>query len=136
MKARRAELFKVLSVETRVRIIELLKTKGALGACEIAKTLGITPSAVSQHLRTLRQAGLVRNERKGYWIPHSIDEDAMEQCRRVLDKVCACGCGRRGRRSGEASRSPEVEVAALRRRERELEKELGKIRARVEQLKG
>ncbi len=132
MADRRAELFKALSVGTRVKIIELLKTKGPLGASEIAGTLGVTPSAVSQHLKILRHAGLVRNERKGYWIPHAVDADAMERCRRVLEKVCNCGCmgGRR------VTRCDEDDVAALRRRERELSKELGRIRARVKQLAG
>lgn len=75
-----SEIFKVLGVETRVRIIELLKSKGPLGANNIAETLGITPSAVSQHLKILRQAGLVRSERKGYWIPYSINVEALEDC--------------------------------------------------------
>jgi DNA-binding transcriptional ArsR family regulator len=132
MADRRAELFKALSVESRVNIIELLKKKGPLGASEIAGTLGVTPSAVSQHLKILRQAGLVRNERKGYWIPHSVDVDAMEQCRRVLDSVCNCGCMEGCR----VSRDDEDGVAALRRRERELTKELRRIRAKVKKLAG
>jgi len=73
-----SEMFKVLAVETRVKIIELLKSKGPLGAKNIAGLVGITPAAVSQHLKILRQAGLVRSERKGYWIPYSIDEEALE----------------------------------------------------------
>ena len=46
-----AEMFKVLGVETRVRIIELLKSKGPLGANNIAERIGVTPAAVSQHLK-------------------------------------------------------------------------------------
>jgi DNA-binding transcriptional ArsR family regulator len=130
MADRRAELFKALSVETRVKIIELLKRRGPLGASEIAETIGVTPSAVSQHLKVLRHAGLVRNERKGYWIPHSVDVEAMEQCRRILERVCSCGCMKGCR----VSRDDEDDVAALRRRERELSKELHRVRARVKQL--
>ncbi len=48
-----SEMFKVLGVETRVKIIELLKSKGPLGVKAIAEKLSITPSAVSQHLRIL-----------------------------------------------------------------------------------
>ncbi|MEE8480050.1 MAG: metalloregulator ArsR/SmtB family transcription factor, partial [Desulfobacterales bacterium] len=66
-----SEIFKVLSVETRVKIIELLKAQGPLGAKDIAATIGITTAAVSQHLKILKQAGLVRSERKGYWIPYT-----------------------------------------------------------------
>ena len=64
-----AEIFKVLSVETRVKIIELLKANGALGVKEISERLGLSSPAVSQHLKILKQAGLVRSERRGYWIP-------------------------------------------------------------------
>jgi predicted transcriptional regulator len=42
-----AELFKVLGVDTRIRIIEILKQKGPLGANEMSEMLGITPSAVT-----------------------------------------------------------------------------------------
>ena len=132
MRAKAAELFKALSVETRVKIIELLKKRGPLGASEIAETLGVTTSAVSQHLKVLRHAGLVRNERKGYWIPHSVDVDAMEQCRSILERVCNCGCMEGCR----VSRSDDDDVPALRRRERELSKELRRIRARVKRLAG
>src|SRR5210317_641664 len=92
MNTEPSEIFKVLSVETRVKIIELLKTQGPLGAKDISSTIGITTAAVSQHLKILKQAGLVRSERKGYWIPYSIDEKAMENCRQVLNEVCTCGC--------------------------------------------
>ena len=69
MQIEPSEMFKVLAVETRVKIIDLLKTEGPLGAKKISELLGITPAAVSQHLRILRQVGLVRSERNGNWIP-------------------------------------------------------------------
>ena len=49
-----SEMFKVLSVDTRVRIIELLKFKCPLGANNIAELIGVTSAAVSQHLKILR----------------------------------------------------------------------------------
>ncbi|MCK5268308.1 MAG: winged helix-turn-helix transcriptional regulator, partial [Spirochaetes bacterium] len=87
-----SEMFKALAVETRVKIIELLKSEGPLGAKKIAELVGITPAAVSQHLRILRQVGFVRSERNGYWIPYSIDEEALQNCRDVLTEICTCGC--------------------------------------------
>ena len=68
METKQAELFKILGVDSRIRIIELLKLRGPLGVNKMSKSLGITPSAVSQHLKILKHAGLVRNERKGYWL--------------------------------------------------------------------
>ncbi|HEX9715099.1 MAG TPA: metalloregulator ArsR/SmtB family transcription factor [Desulfurivibrionaceae bacterium] len=127
-----AEIFKVLSVETRVKIIELLKANGALGVKEISNRLGITLPAVSQHLKILKQAGLVRSERQGYWIPYSINEDAMEGCREILNEVCSCGCQGSGRfKEKELSKAS---LEALKKYEIELQKELSIVRGRVSEI--
>src|SRR3989338_2171742 len=127
-----AEIFKVLSVETRVKIIELLKANGALGVKEISKKLGITLPAVSQHLKILKQAGLVRSERQGYWIPYSINEEAIEGCREILNEVCTCGCQGSGRfKEKELSKAS---LEALKQYEIELQKELNVVRGRVGEL--
>jgi len=86
-----AELFKILSVDKRIEIIELLK-KDPMSVNAIAETLGITQSAVSQHLRVLKSAGLVRDKRQGYWIYYSLNKDSLEKCRQRLNRICTCGC--------------------------------------------
>ncbi len=122
----------MLSVETRVKIIELLKGQGPLGAKEIAATIGITTAAVSQHLKILKQAGLVRSERKGYWIPYTIDEKAMENCRQILNEVCTCGCQGTGKfRESEPERS---NLESLKKYEEELRNELSTVRQRLKEL--
>ncbi len=128
-----SEIFKVLGVETRVRIIELLKSKGPLGAKNIAEALGITPAAVSQHLKILRQAGLVRSERKGYWIPYSINVEALEDCRSILNEVCTCGCKGTGRfKEQELNKA---RLTSLMKYEKELKKELQNIRERISETR-
>ncbi len=127
-----SEIFKVLSVETRVKIIELLKAQGPLGAKDIGATIGITTAAVSQHLKILRQSGLVRSERKGYWIPYSIDEKAMENCRQILTEVCTCGCQGNGKfREVELNNSS---LESLKKYEKELKKELINVLKRIKEL--
>jgi len=128
-----SEIFKVLSVETRVKIIDMLKGQGPLGAKEISETIGITTAAVSQHLKILRQAGLVRSERKGYWIPYSIDEKAMENCREILNEVCTCGCQGTGKIKEYESKRTNME--SLKKYEDELKKELNTVRQRLKELK-
>jgi DNA-binding transcriptional ArsR family regulator len=86
-----AELFKILSVDTRIEIIEMLKIKD-MHVNELAEALKITPSAVSQHLRILKSADLVKNERKGYWISYSLNREILGRCRQRLNRVCTCGC--------------------------------------------
>jgi DNA-binding transcriptional ArsR family regulator len=86
-----ADLFKLLSVDKRIEIIELLK-KGSMSVNALAEALGITQSAISQHLRVLKAAGLVTDERQGYWIYYSLNRDALEKCRQRLNRICTCGC--------------------------------------------
>lgn len=125
------DMLKVLAVETRVKILELLKTQGALGSKELAGNLGITPAAVSQHLRLLRQAGLVRRERKGYWIPYSLNEEALEKCGQQIAEICTCGCQGSGPwRQKELSAA---DLASLKRYEKELEQELETVRQRIQE---
>jgi ArsR family transcriptional regulator len=84
-----AALFKALGVETRLNILELLKRRSPIGTKEIARQLGISTAAVSQHLKILKQVGIVRSRREGYWIPYSIDEDALEHCSMMIDRICS-----------------------------------------------
>ena len=133
MNVQPSEMFKVLSVETRVKIIDLLKSKGPMGAKKIAELLAITPAAVSQHLKILRHAGLVRSERKGYWIPYSIDEGALENCGKILNQVCTCGCQGTGRFREKELSTANLEL--LRKYEKELQNELRVVRERVKKIK-
>ena len=129
MEMEPSEMFKVLGVDTRVKIIDLLKSEGPLGAKKMAEVIGITPAAVSQHLRILKQAGFVRSERNGYWIPYSIDEKALQDCRDVLTEICTCGCDGTGEfRAKELS---DATLESLKRYESEMEKELRIVRERI-----
>jgi len=119
-------------VETRIRIIDLLKSKGPLGAKNIAELIGITPAAVSQHLKILRQAGLVRSERKGYWIPYAIDEEALENCRQILNDICTCGC--RGTGKFKEKELNDSNLDSLKRYEKELRNELRIVRERMNEI--
>ena len=132
MKLIPSEMFKVLAVETRVRIIDLLKSRGPLGAKNIAELVGITPAAVSQHLKILRQSGLVRSERKGYWIPYSIDEEALENCRQILNEVCTCGC--RGTGKFKEKELGNASLESLKKYKKELQNELRTVQERIKEI--
>ncbi len=132
MKLEPFEVLKALAVETRVKIIDLLKSKGPLGAKNIAEVIGITPAAVSQHLKILRQAGLVRSERKGYWIPYTINEEALENCRQILNDICTCGC--RGTGKFKEKELNDSNLESLKRYEKELRNEVRIVRERVNEI--
>ena len=132
MKLVPSEMFKVLAVETRVRIIDLLKSRGPLGVKNIAELVGVTPAAVSQHLKILKQSGLVRSERKGYWIPYSIDEEALENCRQILNEVCTCGCRGTGKFKEKEQRGASLE--SLMKYKKELQNELRTVQERIKEI--
>jgi DNA-binding transcriptional ArsR family regulator len=71
-----ARIFKVLSVETRVRMIDLLKRR-SLCVNALARALEISPAAVSQHLRVLRNADIVTAEKRGYFVHYKVNETTL-----------------------------------------------------------
>jgi len=80
-----AEIFKALSDPTRLRLVKLLSEGGgALCVNALAQRLAVTQSAISQHLRVLRQAGLVRGERRGSFVHYSLDQDRLERYKAQL----------------------------------------------------
>lgn len=136
MKGDCCGMFRALGVGTRVRILEVLKTEGPLGAKRIAELLGVTPAAVSQHLRVLREAGLVSSERKGYFIPYAIDPGALEKCGRAIFTVCGCMPDEHpGKDPGERKQSCRSEIESLESYRRELERQLEAVRDRLDSLK-
>ncbi|PLV57341.1 metalloregulator ArsR/SmtB family transcription factor [Thermotoga sp. SG1] len=69
-----AELFKTLSDPTRVKILYVLKDSEYC-VHDIAKILGMSPSAVSHQLRILRDKRLVKRRRSGKSAYYSLDDD-------------------------------------------------------------
>ena len=81
-----AWLFRALGVQTRVRIVQLLRD-GALCVGALSARLGVSQSAVSQHLRVLRDAGLVLAERRGYFVHYHLNAQAIAECREVAEQL-------------------------------------------------
>ena len=126
-----AKLCKALSDPTRLRILLLLTTR-TLCVNAIVGCLDISQPAVSQHLKILKQVGLVRSERKGYWIPYSIDEGALENCGQLLNEICTCGCKGTGQFKETVLMNSKLEN--LKDYEKELIKELGNVRDRIKEI--
>lgn len=69
-----AETFKILGDPTRIKIAFAL-SKEELCVCDIANLLGVSQSAVSHSLRTLRQMKLVRFRKEGKIAYYTLDDD-------------------------------------------------------------
>lgn len=62
---RLSDVFKALSNETRLDILGLIFRHGQLCVCEVEQILSITQPKASRHLRYLRDAGVLEDERNG-----------------------------------------------------------------------
>jgi len=78
-----SRLLRALAVEMRLRILQLLAQR-TLCVGALAVQLGITQGAVSQHLRILRDVGLVRAARRGMFIHYEADPEALQRCQDAL----------------------------------------------------
>lgn len=92
------DFLKALANERRMQILEWLKdprthfrpqVDGDLiddGVCAllIAEKLGITPATLSEHMRVLSQAGLVRSKRIKQWIFYQRDEDRIGVVKKLI----------------------------------------------------
>lgn len=68
----RTKIFKALSDFNRLRILKALQTR-TLCVCEIRGLLDLANSTVSQHLKVLREAGFILEEKDGKWVNYSIN---------------------------------------------------------------
>ena len=69
-----ADLFKVFADTTRIKILYALMGR-ELSVGDLAEVIGATQSAVSHHLRTLKQAHLVKFQRDGKNVIYSLSDD-------------------------------------------------------------
>lgn len=78
LAAQMAELFSTLSDTSRVRMIAAL-TGGEMNVSTLAEVVGVSESAVSHHLRSLRQMRLVRARKNGRHVYYTLDDDHIAQ---------------------------------------------------------
>ncbi|MFA5208394.1 MAG: metalloregulator ArsR/SmtB family transcription factor [Candidatus Paceibacterota bacterium] len=71
--AKVVELLKVIAEENRLRILCVLKG-GEQCVCNIIENIGLSQSLVSHHLKKLKDAGLVKDSKKGLWVHYSLTE--------------------------------------------------------------
>lgn len=80
---KQSEFFKAISDPARVRIIYALKD-GELCVCQLMQIMDMPQTVVSHHLKVLKYAGIINDQRAGKWIYYSlIDSRAVS----VLDAV-------------------------------------------------
>ncbi|HHX45655.1 MAG TPA: winged helix-turn-helix transcriptional regulator [Chloroflexi bacterium] len=79
-----AQLFKALAGETRLAIVRQLLEREEMCACEFVACCRVAQPTVSHHLKVLREAGLVRTERRGQWIYYRLARERLVELSRWL----------------------------------------------------
>lgn len=69
-----ALILKLLGDKTRLTMVKILD-KHDCCVCEFVEIFNVSQPSISQHLRKLRDVGLVGEERKGQWIFYSINKE-------------------------------------------------------------
>lgn len=81
------DTFSALADPSRRRIIELIATSGRLSASDISKRFDISPPAISQHLKVLREAKLVDMEKKAQQRIYSLNADSLSRIETWIKKL-------------------------------------------------
>ena len=68
-----AQILKLLGDKTRLSMMKLLQTNECC-VCELVEIYDASQPSISQHLRKLKDIGLVKEQRKGQWIFYSINQ--------------------------------------------------------------
>lgn len=73
------DAFHALAEPNRRRVVEILARRGQLSASEISDEFDVTPQAISQHLKVLREARVLRMEKRAQRRLYTFDPRSMNQ---------------------------------------------------------
>lgn len=81
-----ALVFKVLSDETRLKIVDML-SGGELCACKILESFNITQPTLSYHMKALTESGLVSSRKDGKWMHYKLITERVSEIELFFEKV-------------------------------------------------
>ena len=85
-----AVLFKALSDETRLRIVELV-ARGEKCACELLEAFQLTQPTISYHMKILCDCGLVNTQKVGKWSHYSLSCETLTAFKSFIGGLSCCG---------------------------------------------
>jgi ArsR family transcriptional regulator len=92
-----APVFKALSDETRLKIIDMLSC-GEMCACRILEEFSISQSTLSYHIKILSDSGLVNARRDGAWMKYTLNEERTNEVlsfySQIINEKNDCICTR------------------------------------------
>lgn len=82
-----APVFAALGEATRLALVAKLCTGGPLSIARLSEGTGVTRQAITKHLHTLADAGLVHGTRSGRERIWELETKRLEKARRCLDQI-------------------------------------------------
>ena len=83
------KVLKALGEPKRFLLLQLMAER-AYCVKALARKSGLSESAVSQHLKILREAGLVYGVKKGYYTHYCVEKDALRSVITELEQIVSC----------------------------------------------
>lgn len=72
------KVFKALGEPTRIKIVKMLSLQ-SMCVCELSELLDMLQPRISQHLKILKEAELVKENKEGYWVYYSLNKDKLHR---------------------------------------------------------
>lgn len=73
-----AQMLSIAGNEVRLKILFLLNIENELCPCDIADILKMSVPAISQHIRKIKDAGIITARREGQTLYYSLNEDKTD----------------------------------------------------------
>lgn len=81
------DAFQALAEPHRRRVVEILAHRGQLSASQICEEFDVTPQAISQHLRVLREAKVLQMEKSAQKRLYSFNPRSMHQIQAWMEDM-------------------------------------------------
>jgi ArsR family transcriptional regulator len=91
------KVLQAIAEPTRLAIVRQLASAGEVCACDFGDCCDVTQPTVSHHLKVLREAGVVRGERRGTWIYYRLESRAASRIA-ALGQLLSAGAQRKPKR--------------------------------------
>ncbi len=82
-----ANAFSLVGNDVRIKILYLLQEEGQLCPCDLSDILGMNGSAISQHLRKMKDAKIINSKKTGQTIFYSISAEYADILRPVFKLI-------------------------------------------------
>ena len=81
------KVFKALGDGKRLEILRLINAEDDICACDILETMDIVQSGLSQHIKILCNADLVKCRRDGKWMHYTINRETFEKIGDLVSNI-------------------------------------------------